>query len=66
MRKLLRGFKTTKGSSTMKFSLPTDSKITRGISVMNIPIGTDEYIQNFLQSKLDEISKDITTIMQVE
>jgi len=48
------------------FSLPTDSKITRGISVMNIPIGTDEYTQKFLQSKLDEISKDITTIMQVE
>jgi len=48
------------------FSLPTDSKITRGISVMNIPIGTDEYTQKFLQSKLDDISKDITTIMQVE
>jgi hypothetical protein len=48
------------------FSLPDDAPHTRGINVMNIPIGTNEYIQANLMKVWDEIQKDCEVIRKVQ
>jgi hypothetical protein len=44
------------------FSLPEDAPRNRGIQILSVPIGSDEYIQKILQEKMEEIEADIQTI----
>ena len=48
------------------FSLPGDAPITRGIHVMNIPIGTDEFIRESLSKTMEELKEDCEVISKVQ
>jgi hypothetical protein len=48
------------------FSLPTDAPVSRGIEILNVPIGSEEFIMRKLNLKLKEIEKDIEIISKLQ
>jgi hypothetical protein len=48
------------------FSIPSDEPSTRGVEILNVPIGTDEYIKKKLDNKIEEIAEDIKVIENLD
>jgi hypothetical protein len=47
------------------FSIPEDAPHNRGIQILNVPIGDEEYTKKILHEKMEEIKKDIHTIQSL-
>ena len=48
------------------FSMPGDAPITRGIKVMNVPLGTDAFVRRTLEKVFDELKEDCEVVKGVK
>ena len=52
--------------SLQSISLPTDALVSRGIEILNVPIGSEEFIMRKFNLKLTKIEKGMETISKLQ